>query len=364
MKHFTGILIAIQVNRRSDSMILRHVNIKDENRPMEKMPDSNMQRKLSNALNYKSVACLFAAVSLMIITTHAGADIGGAYYLYNLSNFTGAIPYSWAGLSVDKEHNEIYVIYKNDVEVFNAKGMKIYSFGDDENIRGVIYDVAVAGDGSIFLLLHAEDNYSVMRCNYRGESVSEIKFRDFPPAYSTIFPARIIYRAGNLYLADLMASKKVVITDTNGNFKDGYDINALFGLDEFENKPGQEKEIAGFSVDREGNMLFTVPTIFRAFVLSPDSKVRSFGESGNIPGKFSVVAGIAADDSGNIYIADSLKSVVMIFDKDFKFIMEFGYRGDKPENLIVPRNMVVSNGNIYVSQARKRGVSVYKVVNN
>jgi DNA-binding beta-propeller fold protein YncE len=312
-----------------------------------------------------SMAVFFFAILILIVSApYAAADIGGAYYLYNLSDFSGSVPYSWAGLSVDRAQNEIYVVYQNDIEVFNEKGMKIYSFGDDENISGVIYDVAVAGDGSIFLLLHADDNYSVMRCNYRGESVSEIKFRNFPPAYSRFVPARIIYSAGDLYLADLMTAKKVVITDINGNFKAGYDINSLFGLDEFENKPGQEKEIAGFSVDRSGNMLFTVPTISRAFVLSADGKVRSFGESGNIPGKFSVVAGIAADDSGNIYIADTLKSVVMIFDKNFNFIMEFGYRGEMPENLIAPRNMVVSNGNIYVSQARKRGVSVYKIVNN
>jgi len=308
--------------------------------------------------------CLFTIFSLIVTAQYASADIGGAYYLYNLSDFSGTLPYNWAGLSVDKEQNEIYVVYKNDIEVFNERGMKIYSFGDDENIRGVIYDVAVAGDGTIFLLLLEEDNYSVMRCNYRGESVSEIKFRNFPPLYSKVVPARIIYREGSLYLADLMASRKVVITDTDGNFKHGYDINVLFGLDEFEKRPGMEKEIAGFSVDREGNMLFTVPTIFRAFVLSPDGKVRSFGESGNVPGKFSVVAGIASDDMGNIYIADTLKSAVMIFDKDFRFIMEFGYRGEKPGNLIAPRNMVVSNGNIYVSQSRKRGVSVYKVVNN
>ncbi len=326
-----------------------------------KMLTGNMHKSV---LQSSIAACIISIAILIVTAPYAGADIGGAYYLYNLSDFSGSVPYNWAGLAVDKGQNEIYVVYKNDIEVFNERGMKIYSFGNDENLRGVIYDVAVAGDGSIFLLLHEDDNYSVMRCNYRGESMSEMKFRNFPPLYSKMVPARIIYSAGNLYLADLMASKKVVITDTDGNFKEGYDINTLFGLDEFEKKPGQEKEIAGFSVDREGNMLFTVPTICRAFVLSPDGRVRSFGEAGNIPGKFSVVAGIASDEAGNIYIADTLKSVVMIFDKDFKLIMELGYRGEKPENLISPRNMVVNNGNIYISQARQRGVSVYKIVNN
>jgi DNA-binding beta-propeller fold protein YncE len=322
------------------------------------------QKSMTAILKYPATAVLFAVVFYMLTATCADAGISGAYYMYNLSDFSGTVPYNWAGLSVDEDRKEIYVVYKNDIEVYNDKGMKVYTFGDDENIKGVIYDVAVDRDGTIFLLLLEGDDYSVLRCNYRGEPVSRIKLTNLPSGYSKFFPGRIIYRAGNLYLADLMRSKKVVITDSNGAFRDGYDINSLFGMDDIEGKPGQEKEIAGFSVDEEGNMLFTVPTIFRAFRMSPDRKVQSFGEPGNIPGKFSVVAGIASDAAGNYYIADTLKSVIMIFDKDFNFIMEFGYRGDRPGNLIAPRNMVVSNGNVYVSQSRKRGVSVYKILQN
>ena len=327
-------------------------------------PAPKGRKSMAAILKYPVTAGLFAVIFSLLTATSAGAGISGAYYMYNLSDFSGTVPYNWAGLSVDEDRNEIYVVYKNDIEVYNDKGMKVYSFGDDENISGVIYDVTVDRDGTIFLLLLEGDDYSVLRCNYRGEPVSEIKLTNLPPEFSGIFPSRIIYKGGNLYLADLMRSKKVIITDSNGMFRDGYDINSLFGLDDIQGKPGQEKEIAGFSVDEEGYMLFTVPTIFRAFRMSPDRKVQSFGEPGNIPGKFSVVAGIASDRAGNYYVTDTLKSVIMIFDRDFKFIMEFGYRGDRPGNLIAPRNMVVSNGNVYVSQSRKRGVSVYKILQN
>ena len=52
----------------------------------------------------------------------------------------------------------------------------------------------------------------------------------------------------------------------------------------------------------------------------------------------------------------------MIFDKDFNFQTEFGYRGFGPENLIAPRELGVDQaGRVYVNQARRRGVSVFKI---
>jgi hypothetical protein len=36
---------------------------------------------------------------------------------------------------------------------------------------------------------------------------------------------------------------------------------------------------------------------------------------------------MARDKSGNYLVSDILRCVVIIFDKDFEFIAEFGYRG-------------------------------------
>ncbi|MDH4029054.1 MAG: NHL repeat-containing protein [Nitrospirota bacterium] len=308
----------------------------------------------------RALLSLFALIMFLMPGAAASAEVG-ALYNYSLSDFAGVVPYSWAGLALDKERDEIYVIYKNNVEVYNDRGMKVYGFGDDPGFSGVIYDVAVDKDGTIYVLSIEGDSYTVLRCNYRGEPVRRIEFRNMPPEFAGIMPVRIFYREGRLYLADLTGSKKVVVTDTDGVFAEGYDISAILDLKSIEDRPGREKDIAGFSVDHEGNMLMTIPTIFRAFIISPDRQVRSFGEAGNLPGKFSVAAGIASDEDGNYYVADTLKSVIMVFNRDFKFITEFGYRGGRPYNLIAPRNMVVDNGNIYVSQSRKRGISVFSI---
>jgi hypothetical protein len=86
----------------------------------------------------------------------------------------------------------------------------------------------------------------------------------------------------------------------------------------------------------------------------------SFGRPGSSPGRFGVIAGVATDDSGNILVTDKLKCVVMVFDKGFTFLDEFGYRGTRPENLIVPDDIAVDRkGRVYITQGRRRGVSVF-----
>ena len=59
-------------------------------------------------------------------------------------------------------------------------------------------------------------------------------------------------------------------------------------------------------------------------------------------------------------VVDKLRCVVMVFDADFNFLTEFGYRGTRPENLIVPDDVVVDRkGRLYVTQGRMRGISVF-----
>jgi DNA-binding beta-propeller fold protein YncE len=79
-----------------------------------------------------------------------------------------------------------------------------------------------------------------------------------------------------------------------------------------------------------------------------------------VPGRFGILAGIAIDSRGNLLVLDKLKSAVMAFDKDFNFVTAFGYRGARPGNLIVPDGLAIDRRDrLYVTQARKRGVSVF-----
>ena len=280
-------------------------------------------------------------------------------FLYTLSNFNSPIPSSFAKIHVDDQKNEIYVLYarEKDIRIFNETGMEIYRFGDDGSL-GAVVDVAVKKDGTIMVLSNRGLKSAIILCNYRGEPLSELALKNLPPDFLNFVPDRMAYREGRLYLLD-SSGMRIAVTDANGFFENGYDIAALL---EIEEKKRGDTEIGGFSVDREGNMLFTIPVLFLAYTLSPDGKFKGFGVPGGAPGKFNLVGGIVADDRGNYYVADRLKCAVLIFDKNFRFLKEFGYRGPRPENLFGPNNLVLdTQGRLYVSQSRNRGISVFKI---
>jgi hypothetical protein len=297
---------------------------------------------------------------LVILYAPAKAQPVKGTFLYTLSDFTGSIPYSWPRVVTDKERNEIYVLYQNTLRIFNEFGMEIYRFGDDLEL-GHIIDVAVDQKGDILLLAYKESKGGIVLCNYRGEPKSEIELKDFPPEFSGFAPNRMIYHDGNLYLASLMGLT-VVVTDLKGSFKKGYDLFTLLELDE---KDRGNVEIIGFSVDKEGNILLTIPVLFRAYVLSPDGKMNSFGKPGSAPGKFNIIAGIARDSKGNYIVIDKLKCAVMVFDKNFRLLTQFATRGYKPGYLIAPDDIAIDNGDrIYVTQVAKKGVSVFRLIYN
>ena len=269
--------------------------------------------------------------TLLLIAAGALPALAGdirATYVYTLSDFNGPIPYNWVNIFADTAKRETYIVDSGDktVRIFNESGMEVYRFGDDGEL-GSITAVAVAAGGDIYLLSRGNDSYSITRSNFRGEPLAKLAPSNLPPEFVTDFlPDTILSREGRLYLVD-RNSMKVAVTDLSGQFVTGYDLASILGLDE---KKRQDSGIVGFNLDRQGNFLFTIPVHFTAYVVSPDKKVRSFGSRGSSPGKFNVVSGIAADDNDNIYVADTLRCVVMVFDKEYNFKKEFGYRGLDP----------------------------------
>jgi hypothetical protein len=244
--------------------------------------------------------------------------------------------------------------------------MEVFSFGDELDL-GSIVDIALDQDGNILLLSHKWSqstnrvDYEITRCNYRGEPKSMTEVKNLPPQYSKFLPNRMIYREGNLYLASL-ATMVVIVTYADGSFKEVYDILPLLELEE---KEKQDAMMQCFSIDKEGNFLFTIPPLFRAYKVSPDRKVAYFGTSGSTPGKFNIVAGIASDNKGNILVVDKLKCAVMVYDKNFNFLNQFSSRGWKPGFLIAPEDIVIDNQDrVYVTQAGNKGISVFKITYN
>jgi len=282
-----------------------------------------------------------------------------ATFLYSLSNFTGIVPYAVARMSVNLERDEVSVLFQNGVSVFDENGMEVYHFGDDLD-AGYIQDLAVTDKGETFMLCLAPfpaPTYNIIHCNYRGEPKEEMKVKGLPAAFPGFLPDRVKFRNGFLYLADTRRFM-VVKTDLTGAFVTGWNIASVLPNE----KEGSYYGMSGFNVGDDGSILFTVAALFKVFRFYPEGNLISFGRPGGAPGKFNVVNGIALDKEGRYLVVDRLKCTVAVFDKEFNYLTQFGYRGYGRGNLIAPEDIAVDReGRVYVTQSAQRGVNVYSV---
>lgn len=299
-----------------------------------------------------------------------------AVFFHRLANFAGIVPSLWSRVAVDEEHTEVYALdqQESSIQIFNENGMEIFVVGENVQLGGAT-DIDVGDDGDIYVVYPSGVEHKILRLDYKGELLNALDLKNLPADFQSIAPSFVQYRDGKLYLADPI-SMDVVVIDTEGLFQKGYHLKAELwklskefkGASEEENFDTPEKfesvEMFGFFVDREENIFFTVPVLFSVFKLQVDGAIKFFGKAGGAPGKFNVIAGITTDRKGNIYIADRLKSVVMIFDSSFNFQTEFGFRGVQDSSLVVPDDVAIDNekGLLYVGQAANRGVSVFRII--
>ncbi len=305
---------------------------------------------------FKYLPVAFVLLIAAAVPARAG-DVDAAY-LFNLSDFDGTIPYNGARTFTDDARGENYVVSSGGVDIYNGSGMQVYHFDYDRELGGV-FDAAVDDNGDILLLTYRDAVYRIVHCNYRGDPVSSVKLNDLPPEFEGFRPGRMVYRDGRIYLAN-QAEMRVLVTDTEGSFMKGYDFAVMFNFTE---QQRIDAGIGGFTVDRNGKMLFTISALGRGYICTPEGVITEFGKRGSGPGKFGVPYGIAADKAGNLLVTDKLRGVVIIFDKDLKYVKEFGFRGLRPGNLIVPNEISVDAvaGRVYVSQMRRRGVNIYQL---
>jgi DNA-binding beta-propeller fold protein YncE len=276
-------------------------------------------------------------------------------YVHNLATPAGDVRSSGLHLSYDAASRELYATGYGLVRVFNEAAMETFRFGDDQGL-GVVQGVAPLEGGDLLVLASQDGRPVIRRCNFRGEVLADVRITGLPERLAAGFAPTAIARAGGrVYLAD-QQDMQVVAIDTDGRTLADYDLAEALEL-----KGRQDQGLSGFTVDGEGNMLFTVPPVFRAFLVTPEGRVTPFGKAGSAPGNFGVAVGVARDQDGRFYVVDALKCAVIVFDRELRFLGEFGYRGRQPGQLIGPSSIVVGPRQVFVSQGADRGVAVYRI---
>ncbi|HEY6001557.1 MAG TPA: hypothetical protein VIV57_01705, partial [Anaeromyxobacter sp.] len=236
-----------------------------------------------------------------------------------------------------------------------------YRFGEAQGAANV-HALAPLPGGDLVAVLSGGEGVRAVRCNYRGEVTGPIPFTGFPAGVSPGMD-EVRATAGRLYFMDLRALR-LVATDEQGHYLFHRDLTKAVFRDagpDAEPSLTQDNDVTGFDVDHQGNLLLTVATQFRALVVSPELDVRSFGGKGSRAGKFNIAGAIARDEAGNVFVADTLRSVIMVFSPDLRFLFEFGGRGARPGRLNLPYGLVVGNGKVFVSQGANRGIAVFRI---
>jgi DNA-binding beta-propeller fold protein YncE len=278
-------------------------------------------------------------------------------YLFNFATSAGELAIPFNGLTYDPVGNELYVLSSGVIHIFNPSGMEVFSFGDEADLVGMT-SLVVLESGDLITLVNRMNVWSMSRASFRGQVKGPFPITGVPDDFpmSEFHPVRLRYAKEKIYIVD-MAGMRVLVVDDAGKYVASYDLAEI--LDEEDKR--DDLGLRGFDVDREGNLLFTISPAFKAYVLSPDGNIRDFGRPGSAPGRFGVVAGIASDEQGRLYVSDILRCVVLVFDRNLQFLGEFGGRGFGEGDLIGPSEVAVANGLVYVTQGAHRGVSVYKV---
>ena len=281
------------------------------------------------------------------------APVPEPQFLFDIATSTGTSESTWATVAYDRKHDELFVVTGGLVRVFNAAAMESYTFGGDGDL-GSAERVALLEGGDILLLTSEGGRHTVVRCDFRGERLGPFQLKAIPEEFAGFEPDRIQVQGDQVYLVQI-GLMRVVVTDFLGQVERAFDLATLVR----EKDPTIKTGMNGFWADPQGNFVFTMPYAFTAFVLSPSGELQQFGKRGSSPGKFNIVGSVAGDEAGNLFILDRLRSVVMMFDPALKFVVEFGYRGNGPSNLVAPYDIAVGNGKVFVSQARDRGVKVF-----
>jgi len=122
------------------------------------------------------------------------------------------------------------------------------------------------------------------------------------------------------------------------------------------------------AIDKENRLLYVSDIeLDQVLVYDADSfkLLRKIGTTGHnheltTPGDFAKPTGLAVDQDGNLYVADTLNNRIEVFDADGKFISTFGKAGDGPGYFARPKGVAVdSDDHIWVADGMQDRVQVF-----
>jgi len=119
----------------------------------------------------------------------------------------------------------------------------------------------------------------------------------------------------------------------------------------------------GLAWDPKTKILYVVDTLANevcGFEPASGRMVRRFGSHGTKPGQFNYPTHITLDQSGKIYVTDSLNFRVQIFDAEGQYLSHIGKLGDASGHVAVPKGVGIDRfGHIYIADSYLSTVQIF-----
>jgi DNA-binding beta-propeller fold protein YncE len=262
------------------------------------------------------------------------------------------------GLAVSDDGDRVYV------SNLQARAVFVFDFTEQSfiEIEQLARPVGLALDAEEHLYVAEQARQRIAVFDTDGQLVRSITHADIErPNGIAIDRDR-----GRIYLVNTSTGRRISETGKNHSIL-VFDLDGTL-LDTITSTPGEQDSLAYptyVTLDQTGNIY--VGDTMNARVVKYDADgnyLTSFGKRGNGYGMFERPKGVALDSFGNLYVVDSAWSNVQIFNPRGDVLLYFGARGSIPGLLLNPTAIAIDQQNrIYVADHLNHRVNIYQLVN-
>ena len=207
------------------------------------------------------------------------------------------------------------------------------------------YDLAVSGDGRIFVLNRCDPARAaairVGVCNLDEDYLYE--FGDGAGSGDTQFrwPVCMAFDSNeHLYVTDEQ-NQRVTVFDSDGNFLRKWGTRG--------DGDGEFNGPAGIAAGPDGSIYVVEQHNARVQRFTAEGDyVGQWGSHGNGPGQFNLPWGAATDGAGNVYVADWRNDRIQKFTADGEFLAAFGSSGDGEGQFQRPTSVAVDGEGLHI----------------
>ncbi len=257
-------------------------------------------------------------------------------------------------VAVDSLRN-IYVVdkAKNQVSKFSAEGNPVFAFGSlGKEPAQFKNPTSIAVDKKGYIYVADAGNFRVQVFDKEGAFFAQLGIRGHGPAQFEGLCSLSIDEQNRLFAADEKNKEVQLFAQEE---KSGLDLPAFppFIRAEFKKTLPEIKTI-DLATDLESN-LYLIDTQNKIRVMDKDFKEKfQIGQKGMSP------KGIVVSQTKKIYVIDSGKNQVLIFDVEGKFINSFGRKGSERGQFNAPQSIAMDkNGNFYIADTNNFRIQIY-----